>query len=282
MEGRKIEQRSLLKKLSVPRLRLLWVLIAAVWIFVILKMIAGALFEKNTTLVSAFSVTDPVMVEATVEVTARYPEHYLDSFDKKLMMKQMANAIRLTMTSEPEMIVTEQRQEMTYYKEAKAADTELRIISLQTDSVAERENDAEENMETGMETEYKHYLYAKIALKDSIESVLTYKELLEETMLSLHGTDISTTVQLKGEYVGFLTMERRNEITDDILEALNAKAVYEYREEDLYTVYAYTAALENYITVENKKINVHIAISRDEENYRTIVYLASPILPDTW
>ena len=101
-------------------------------------------------------------------------------------------------------------------------------------------------------------------------------------MLSLHGTDISTTVQLKGEYVGFLTMERRNEITDDILEALNAKAVYEYREEDLYTVYAYTAALENYITVENKKINVHIAISRDEENYRTIVYLASPILPDTW
>ena len=47
-------------------------------------------------------------------------------------------------------------------------------------------------------------------------------------------------------------------------------------------VYAYTALLDDYITVEGKKINLHIAMSKDEANYRTIVYLASPILPDTW
>ena len=40
--------------------------------------------------------------------------------------------------------------------------------------------------------------------------------------------------------------------------------------------------LYNYITVDNKKINVHIAMSQNEEHYRTILYLASPILPDTW
>ena len=36
------------------------------------------------------------------------------------------------------------------------------------------------------------------------------------------------------------------------------------------------------VMIYNKKINVHIAMSQNEEHYRTILYLASPILPDTW
>lgn len=262
------KQREFVKKLTAPRMRLLWILIAAVWIFVIVKVLAGALFEKNTSLVSAFAVTDPGLVKATVEVTARYPEEYLDSFDKKQMIRQLADEIHLELTGEPEIMVTENRQELTFYKEARAADTELKIISLT--------EEAEEGPVT------KHYIYARISLKESTEAVLTYKELLEETMRSLKGADISTTIQLEGEYEGYLTLERRNDITDRILDALDAKAVYEHREADLYTVYAYTAALDNYITVEGKKINLHIAMSQEEENYRTILYLASPILPDTW
>jgi hypothetical protein len=127
-----------------------------------------------------------------------------------------------------------------------------------------------------------HYLYGKITLRESMESILSYKELLEETFAGLRGTEISTTIRLEGEYNGYLTMERRNELTKKMLSALNATVVYDYREEDLYTVYAYTAALTDYITVEKKKINLHIAMSRDEENYRTLLYLATPILPDTW
>ena len=101
-------------------------------------------------------------------------------------------------------------------------------------------------------------------------------------MSELSCTEISTTIQLVGDYAGYLPLERRNEITEDILDALGAEVVYEYREHDLYTVYGYTAGLDNYITVDNKKINVHIAMSQNEEHYRTILYLASPILPDTW
>ena len=101
-------------------------------------------------------------------------------------------------------------------------------------------------------------------------------------MKDLSCTEVSSTIQLVGDYAGYLPLERRNEITDDILDALRAEVVYEYREQELYTVYAYTASLENYITVDNNKINVHIAMSRNEDRYRTILYLASPILPDTW
>ena len=126
------------------------------------------------------------------------------------------------------------------------------------------------------------YLYAKICLNRSLDTVLAYKTLLEEALKEISCTEVSTTIQLVGDYAGYLPLERRNEITEEILEALGAEVVYEYREHDLYTVYGYTASLENYITVEDKKINVHIAMSQNEDHYRTILYLASQILPDTW
>ena len=257
-----------IRRAGLPRHALLWLLISAVWILVIVKMIAGVLFEKNTSLVSAFSATEPGFLTATVEVTARYPEEYLDSFDKRQMMTRIAKEIGLVMTEAPKVEVTQARQELSYEKNARAADTQLRIISLR------------EETEEGAEV--KHYLYGKITLRESMESILSYKELLEETFAGLRGTEISTTIRLEGEYNGYLTMERRNELTKKMLSALNATVVYDYREEDLYTVYAYTAALTDYITVEKKKINLHIAMSRDEENYRTLLYLATPILPDTW
>ena len=65
----------------------MWILIAAAWLFVFLKLIIGALFEKNTSLVAAFSVTNPEAISATVEVAARYPAE--DALDKKKMFRLM-------------------------------------------------------------------------------------------------------------------------------------------------------------------------------------------------
>ena len=254
-----------LKKMNFTKWRLLWILIAAAWFFVILKFLVGALFEKNTSLVSAFSVTNPQEISATVEVTARYSGSDLTEKKQKKLLGEVADAIGLRLDMEPEVTGTEQRQEICYFKDALAADTELKVISLTT--------------EEGAATTY---LYAKICLNKSLDTVLAYKTLLEGTMEELSCADISTTIQLVGDYAGYLPLERRNEITEDILAALGAEVVYEYREHELYTVYAYTAGLDNYISVENRKINVHIAMSQDEDHYRTVLYLASPILPDTW
>lgn len=256
------------KKINVTKWRLLWILIAAAWIFVFLKLLIGALFEKSTSLVAAFSVTNPQEISAMVEVTAKYPLGELSDKNKILVMEEVADAIGLTMDSEPVITETESRQEISFAKDALAADTELKIISLQG---------GEEK-----EPEATTYLYAQICLNKSLDTVLAYRTLLEKTMEELSCTEISTTIQLVGDYAGYLPLERRDEITEEILDALEAEVVYEYREHDLYTVYAYTAGLENFITVEGKKINVHIAMSQQEDHYRTILYLASPILPDTW
>lgn len=254
-----------MKKYDFTKRRLLWMLIAAAWIFVFLKLLAGAIFEKNTSLVAAFSVTNPDAISATVEVAAKYPMENREEKEQKKMMEKIAAAIGLSIEGEPEITETEQRKELRYYKDALAADTEIKVIQLQ------KEAEGEEN-----------YLYAKICLNESLETVLAYKVLLEKTLQELACTEISTTIQLVGDYAGYLPIDRRNEITERILSALEAEIVYEYKEEDLYTIYAYTAGLDNYITVEDKRINIHIAMSQNEERYRTVLYLASPILPDAW
>lgn len=254
------EEKVVEKRVSIGRSRLLWILIVAVWLFVILKALVGNFFEKNTSLVSAFSVTNPEEMSATVEVTAEY---FGEEIEQKIL-ETIAEKIQLRITEEPQVIETSSRKEMSYMKQAKMAKTDLRVIKLMKEDVQ------------------KEYVYAKIELQNSVEAIVTYKRLLEEAMQELACENISTTIQLVGDYVGYLTVDRRNEVTDKILDALGASIVYEHREQDLYTIYAYTASLDNYITVEDRKINVHVAMSQDEENYRTILYLASPILPDTW
>lgn len=260
--------RTITRKWQSVKGRLLWVLIAAVWIFVILKFLVGALFGEKTSLVAAFSVSNPSEISATVEVTARIPGQGMTEQEMEEILCEIAKDIRLTITEEPVYTETESRGEYCYKKVAKAADTELRVIRIS------------EEKEDGIEE--KNYVYAQITLKEAMEPVLTYKRILEASFAELSCEEISTTLQLIGAYPGYLTLERRNEAAEKILKALGAEVVYEYRQEDLYTIYAYTASLENYITVEDKKINLHIAMSQDENRYRTILYLASPILPDTW
>lgn len=256
------------KKARSAKLRLLFVLIAAVWIFVVVQAVAGALFERNSSIATAFSASKAGEQQGTLEITANYTGTDTDENGKKQILYRLAEKIGLIVTGEPTVVRTEARNEVSYKKQAAEADTDLRVISL--------------TKQTEEGSKEEHYIYAKIHLKHSIQAVSSYKKLLQNVLEEMGCTGISATIQLMGTYEGYLTVARRNEVADEILEAMGGKIAYEHREDDLYTVYAYTALLDDYIVVEGKKINLHIAMSKDEANYRTIVYLASPILPDTW
>ena len=160
------------KRVNVTKWRLLWILIAAAWLFVFLKLIIGAVFEKNTSLVAAFSVTNPQEISAMVEVTANCPGEVLSKKECENLMEEVADSIGLKLDTEPEWTENEQRKELRFYKDALAADTELKVISLYM------KNDKSEESNSTINT--KHYLYAKISLNESLDTVLAYKTLLEK------------------------------------------------------------------------------------------------------
>ena len=111
------EEKVVEKRVSIGRSRLLWILIVAVWLFVILKALVGNFFEKNTSLVSAFSGTNPEEMSATVEVTAEYIGEEIE----QKILETIAEKIQLRITEEPKVVETSSRKEMFYMKQAKMA-----------------------------------------------------------------------------------------------------------------------------------------------------------------
>ena len=54
--------------------------------------------------------------------------------------------------------------------------------------------------------------------------------------------------------------------------------VVEQRGDELYTVYAYTGLINDYVKSEGNKINVNIAFNYNEKKNKTNLYVATPIL----
>jgi len=76
---------------------------------------------------------------------------------------------------------------------------------------------------------------------------------------------------------GEIPLSEKDSLTDSLLSELYAQPVYENRQNNYYTVYAYTGAVEDYITVERNKINVQVLIDYDRNRDCTEVVLASPL-----
>ena len=84
-----------------------------------------------------------------------------------------------------------------------------------------------------------------------------------------------------GCYQGILTTPQKDLLALDFLDALNANCVMEEREE-MYVVYGYTKDLSDKIKVGGKKVNVTMAITEDKENNTTTIYMATPILNESF
>ena len=65
-------------------------------------------------------------------------------------------------------------------------------------------------------------------------------------------------MSLKGELNGAVNYYERNRLADELLDILDAKVVSENRENDLFTIYAYTGLVDEYVMSAGRKININI------------------------
>ena len=84
-----------------------------------------------------------------------------------------------------------------------------------------------------------------------------------------------------GIYGGILTMTQKDLLALDFLESLGARSVMEQREE-MYVVYGYTKKLSDKIKVNGEKVNVTLAITEDKKKNVTKIYMATPILNESF
>ena len=155
-------------------------------------------------------------------------------------------------------------QVYTYHKEAKQAATTIKAITLRQDTS-------------------RTYLYTELVIRNDVNfDILSYRDILLGALKDLQVVQAETTMQFLGAYEGDLPLERWNKIANSMIKELGGKIIYENRDKELYTIYAYSSQLPEYVSVDRNKINIQVAMRYEQDSDRTVVYLATPLLRGDW
>lgn len=89
--------------------------------------------------------------------------------------------------------------------------------------------------------------------------------------------DISTCIS--GEFYKRLHFDKYNDILEEILYNMNAKEIDRIENDNMISVTAYSKFLENnYLEYLGKQINLNIGIRYSEDEDKTLIYIATPII----
>lgn len=77
-------------------------------------------------------------------------------------------------------------------------------------------------------------------------------------------------------------MEQKDQITEEILNCFGAHTVSKQKTDDLYTVYGYTGGINDYMMQGNQAVNLNIAMTYNEIKDKTKVYVAIPVMSESY
>lgn len=245
-----------------------------IWVVIILWVLAGAQFVFQITakdekqIIEAFHDIDFSSSVCEIEAYGEYQKEYLTREEQKELLKRIASKLGIESGYQLEEKSKENGSEVFLYKKAKRAETTLKLMTAEVR--------ATENF-----IESRQYLSIEILLYDSIDSGFHYKDAVTE-ILKEEGISTKTVLNLKGSYQGKLSLEKKNELTDQLLSKVEGKTVIENRTDELFTVYAYTSLIPEFIYHDKKKVNLTVAVTFDEITNETKLYLATPVLEGSY
>lgn len=237
--------------------RFLGGLAAVLLLAALFRVVTERAFLAQASIEGAFAVLAPEDSRGTVTMTGRYlPPPY--GFSEGKLLRYFGEEIGLTVDGEIREVSYEGRLEFVYEKLAAQAHSVIKVVYLEEPEA--------------------YYVCAEITLTgDQAAASAAFRKRMNKAAEKIGLTEVSTTLELCGIYDGEIPLGKKDEITDLLLSELYAQPVYENRQNANYTVYAYTGAVEEYITVEKKKINVQVALYYDKDMDCTEVVLASPL-----
>lgn len=250
--------------LSEHKIKMTIYILGVLWTAVVMQLAVNSFFRPDSNLLEAFSNANSQISEYEMEVIAQYGNGFFSEEDKKACIQHIANELNLQL--EDIIVSNEEDRDIVYMeKKGKNAETLIKIVSIQN------EDDSGLNSESS-------YIIVRLTLYRNLDSILAYRDLLENIFEEMSITEIQTTMQLSSKINGKLTLDEMNTIGNRMIDNLQGKIVYENRSQELFTLYAYSGLLEEYITSLGSKINIHVAIDYDEEDDITNVYLGTPVI----
>lgn len=262
------------------KMRFLVAVVMLLWTAVGAQIVANKVFMKDGDIIGAFMNTNSGLMESTLEVTANYGNQYLTREDKLSLISFLSNELGIRFDEQVQNYETPERKEAVFVKETKRAKTTIKVVTVNgINSVDAFALNSEQS--SGV----TQYVMVRLTIyEDTNNDILEYQKIIKSLFekLKVAKTNMNTTLQLSGAFAGNLLLETKNKMADRMIDSLNGTIVFENRQDDLYTIYAYTGLLDEYIKVDGNKINIQVAMSYDEEMNSTKIYLATPIISGDW
>lgn len=142
----------------------------------------------------------------------------------------------------------------------------------------------------------KNYIAINLNIYNSIESGYYYKNLVNKTITEIkkiqndkeeilenresdkNVQEVSTRMVIKGCIYGKADLNQQKAFADDVIKRLEAEEIFSNADKEMYSAYAYSKTIDDYVAIGRERINVNIAFNYDEDSNCTFVYIGSPIV----
>lgn len=230
--------------------------------------------------------------ECNIEGYYYYGSMYLSEEGSHELLSKIADGLGVKSEYEYHRERTSNGYTATLLKEGADSILLLKLITV--------ENEENENL-----ISQQQYVSINLDIKDSVKSGFYYRKLVETNMKKLfkeneeksddflatgserHGYADNLWLSVKGKIYGAADIERQKKIAGTILDGIGAKQIFDNEENIgvkdgknlmMYSIYAYTSEIDDYVAIGSEKINVNIVFSYDEENNVTYIHAGSPII----
>ncbi|MBQ6815148.1 MAG: YwmB family TATA-box binding protein [Lachnospiraceae bacterium] len=245
-------------------------LLVAVWLVAFIGLISSWKDDNvEKDIVTAFAPGNYIKTNGTVSVYVNYGNRYLSYDAKKELIINIAKSLGI----KGELNIETSRQ----YEEGDTSAIEIASYVTTTDTsvtdirIVTIENISQDNM-----VSLEQYITVDVSIENSIESAVYYEQKLRDAFNDL-GMSADVTLSLEGSIKGAISNAKKNQICEEIIEGMDGELVIGGSSDDIYTVYAYTEKIEDYVVNGTTKSNINIVISYDEINDETWIYVATPI-----
>ena len=122
------------------------------------------------------------------------------------------------------------------------------------------------------------YIIVDILDNKVYKNIVDIYTILEKSLYK-HSNIVDISTCISGEFYKKLQFNKYDDILQEILYNMNAEEIDKVENENMISVTAYSKFLEdNYLEYLGHKINLNIGIRYSEDDEKTLIYIATPII----
>lgn len=220
--------------------------------------------KDQSAAVTAFSVVEDESIEEVVSGYGYFGTMEIEEDTKQKMLENLAYKLGITDGYAFSNGSGDDFEKMVLTKEGKNATTTIQIISMQ-----------------GKENEPEQYIMMEIKAKEKAENAVSLYNKVKRVYKEI-GVEAQVSLEMEVEQNGNCITEEEGSLSEEILEATEAKKVDTIIEDNVFTVYGYTKLENSYMELNHKKVNIQIVMSYNEEQNKTYVKVGIPIVNSSY